>query len=362
MKKITLYLSLIFSILFSLSFTQQTEAVNSKVRDHVTIELSYDSTNSQGTAFSVFSITEKEYEYALSKKYNTSVEKTKEWLKKQNPDKIKEVLVSHSYDETFDLPRYNDKNEKMYYLILQNKPDLQDLHGFSFYTSYPIFLSFDEVEEDYLIIDMKRVFLIQTPYFFKYSSGDKQKPLWGAEFAFYQLNEKNEKEYLMSIDPLEWSVVDSSKKAYQFKSDKDGLVDVPDLGLDFGTYYFEETKAPEEYEITKESQEISLVIEEAEEGLLMMINGVKLYPNQAGDLPQDIIKDGLPRVLNDPIPPVIPKEPDPKVPPKEEVPKKETPSKGFLPQTGESRWAFSSVGLLLMAFAIFYKKRRKENE
>lgn len=166
----------------------------------------------------------------------------------------------------------------------------------------------------------------------------------------------------MSIDPLEWSVVDSSKKAYQFKSDKDGLVDVPDLGLDFGTYYFEETKAPEGYEITKESQEISLVIKKTEEGLLMMINGVKLYPNQAGDLPQDIITDGLPRVLNDPITPVIPKEPDPKVPPKEEVPKKETPSKGFLPQTGESRWAFSSVGLLLMAFAIFYKKRRNENE
>lgn len=77
-------------------------------------------------------------------------------------------------------------------------------------------------------------------------------------------------------------------------------------------------------------------------------------------------------MLNNPIPPVIPKEPDPKVPPKEEIPKKEVPkkevpkkekpSKGFLPQTGESRWAFSSVGLLLMAFAIFYKKRRNENE
>ncbi|MBO0437439.1 prealbumin-like fold domain-containing protein [Vagococcus fluvialis] len=367
MKKISLYLGLIFSIFLSFSFTKDVEAINSKVRDYVTIELSYDSTNREGTSFSIFGITETEYEYALSKNYDTSVEKTREWLRKQNSEKIKDVLISHTYNGTFDLPRYNEKNEKMYYLILQNKPDLQDLNGFSFYTSYPIFLSFDDVEEDYLVIDMKRIFLIQTPYFFKYSSGDHQKPLEGAEFAFYQLTDKKEKEYLMSIDPIEWSVTESSKTAYQFKSDKDGLVDVPDLGLELGTYYFEETKAPNGFEITKESQKISLAIEETEEGLLMTINGEKLYPSQAGDLPKDIITGGLPRVLNNPIPPVIPKEPDPKVPPKEEIPKKEVPkkekpSKGFLPQTGESRWAFSSVGLLLMAFAIFYKKRRNENE
>lgn len=370
MKRFILWLSIILISLVSIpSLRVQAEEINS-IND-VTVHLKHNTNSNEETTFSVYGISASHYEKALSMGVQTTVEKTKAWLKENGIDKAKEVLVSSSNQTTFNLPRYNNSQELMYYVILQKYPNREGMNGKDIYEATPTFLSLENYNDEVIFIETKRIFIIQTPYFFKYSSGDNQIPLEQAEFAFYQLTSSGDKEYLSSVDPIEWKTGISSKEAYQFTSDKDGLVAMPDLGLELGEYYFEETKAPDGYTIGKGAEKVALVISETEEGLVMTINGEVLEGMQAGEFSSEVIEKGQPRVLNDrtkeppkkEIPEVPKKEVPPgKVPPTNTPFEKDPPRKGFLPQTGENLWAFSSVGLLLMFVALVFMKRGKENE
>ncbi|MFW8053342.1 SpaA isopeptide-forming pilin-related protein [Vagococcus fluvialis] len=354
-------LILLFSFLVGLTCFVgiQSEAEEQRANTDVLVKLIHENNGNHPTEFLIYGISENDYNKALEMKLELSVNKTKEWLKANKLSILEELTVMPSTISEVSLPRYNEQRERMYYILVQKKPDREGMNGKELYQVFPSFISFDELEEETMTIETKRVFLIQTPYFFKYSSGNQQKPLKDAEFAFYQLNESHQKEYLMSLDPIEWQVTSNSKEAWQFKSDENGLVTIPDLGLELGTYYFEETKAPKDYLISDTSREIPLVISEDDEGLKMSINGEQLVPMQAGELPEETLLEGKPRVLNElhEVPPSEVKPPNNNttggIKPKNE---------SFLPKTGEIQWAFSSVGFLLLLIGFIYIKRRKENE
>ncbi|MGL5685562.1 MAG: prealbumin-like fold domain-containing protein [Vagococcus fluvialis] len=357
MKKIMIWLSLLIVSLVTVTATSSAEEVTTSP-NNVTVELTHETSSETGTTFSVFGITQKDYEYALSQKLELSSQKTKAWIKKNGLPLIKEVWVGKSNKVVFDLPKYNSEQELMYYVILQNLPENEE-NGITSYEAFPSYVSLDEQDSSYLKIQTKRVSLALNPYFFKYSSGDNQKPLEKAEFIFYRLNELNEREYLIDSESNQFSLIKNKDEARKFTSEKNGLVIMDNNQLIPGTYYFEEVKAPEGFQMTLESKQIELVVSKDMEGqLTMTVKGTELEPVQAGKLPQDIIKQGTPRVLNDPI---LGK-------PIEKDPPTKTPSnnkpirKGYLPQTGESILAVSSFGFVLMFIAYKLMKRGRENE
>ena len=359
MKKIILWFSLLLIGILTIPTVLAEEVTRPASNTEVTIELNHDNQSFEGTTFSIYGISRKNYEYALSHKYEISVEKTKTWLSEQGISKVKEVWVSSSNKASFNLPKYNAQQELMYYIILQNKPDYEGEDGKEVYESFPSFVSLEGMEEDFISIHTKRVVMSQMPYFFKYSSGLNQQPLAEAEFVLYRENLLDEREYLIDIEPLRFQVIKNVKEAFVLTSDKKGLMVLPTTELPKGTYYFEEIKAPQGYKMTEFSKKVSLVISEDTEGnSIININGDHLIAFQAGELPQEVINSGLPRVLNDPLKDTPIKEEPPKIIPEG----KEPPKKGYLPKTGESVVAVSGFGLLLMFVAYSLMKRVKENE
>ncbi|MEG2254651.1 MAG: SpaA isopeptide-forming pilin-related protein [Vagococcus sp.] len=346
------FISLCIGLLYLIPVETQAISPN-----EVKVQLTHESQSQEVTAFSIYGISRSDYEKALNLGMELSIEKTKEWLSTKKTPKVKQVIVDASHKAEFTLPRNNALGEQMYYVLVQNQPDREGVNGKDIYQVSPSFISFDDLEEPTLYIYTKRVFMAQLPYFFKYSEKEA-KPLANAEFAFYQFNELHEKVYLTNLDPLEWQVLKDGSQAYSFKSDDQGLVMMPDIGLEEGTYYFEETKAPVGYKISKESTQITLVIKDNEEGRVMTLNNHILHATEAGVLPEDIIKKGEPRVINE-----LETDPPETSTPKTQTTIKETPKgSSFLPKTGEKAWSFGLVGLVLMSVAILLLKRRKENE
>lgn len=352
MKRIIIWISLLMlGVVLIKPITVQ--AIETDNDDFVTIELNHNSNDSEGTQFFIYGISETDYKSALSKKLEVSIDKTKQWLKDEGIVKLNEVLVSSSNKVIFPLAKYNEQRDRMYYVILQSKPDREGINGKDIYESFPSFISLDAVEDNYLSIETKRVFMYQTPYFFKYSSGTNQRPLSNAEFILYQETSNNERKYLVNAETMSFDVISDLNKAWRFKSDNNGLVILPNIELAVGSYFFEETKSPEGYKMTLESKKIPLVIsEDSETGVSISVKGEKLKAVQAGELPNEVIKNGTPRVLND----------SNEIPPKNVPPGNNTPPKSFLPKTGESIITFSSFGLLLIFIAFRLMKRGKENE
>lgn len=358
MKKIILWFGLLL-IGFLTIPTVFAEEIKSTINTNITLELNHDNESFEGTTFSIYGISRKNYEYALSHKYETSVEKTKKWLSEQSIEKVKEILVSSSNKANFDLPKYNAQQELMYYIILQNKPDYEGENGEDIYESFPSFVSLEEMEDDFISIHTKRVFISQIPYFFKYSAGANQQPLANAEFVLFRENLVNEREYLTDVDSMTFQTIKNINETFVLTSDKDGLIVLSSTELPKGTYYFEEVVAPQGYEITDTSKKVPLIVSEDSEGKsTISVNGENLVALQAGELPQEVIASGFPRVLNNP----VKDKPIKEDPPKVITEGKEPPKKGYLPQTGESIVAVSGFGLLLMFVAYSLMKRGKENE
>lgn len=354
---------IVISLLLSaiLLFAVKANGASLSLDSEVIVELHHKSDSTQPSEFLLYELKASDYHRALALNLDVSVEKTKEWVRKNELPLTKSLLVDSSQQSTVSLPRHDFSGEKLYYLLLQKGPEAIEGSKFNKYQVFPSFISFDDVETDYLTIETKRVFFSQVPYFFKYSSDENSEPLENAEFALYELTPEAQKKYLTSIEPIEWQVLEDGNQAWTFKSDKQGLVLLPDLGLDLGTYYFEEIKAPVGYDITSESKKVPLIITEDSDGLTISVNGENLTPMQAGELPKEIVSKGQPRVLNKKKV-TVPKEP-PNLSDKTNkiVPKGES-HQGILPKTGESKWMVSSVGLVIIAMTFLYKKRGRQNE
>lgn len=354
MKRLILWLGILLTAITIPSIT--TQATETENMNKVTVHLKHQSLSETGTTFSIFGLTSEQYTEALNQKIETSVDKTNRWLGQKEIVKEQEIWVSSSNEAVFSLSKYDVNSTLKYYVILQNQPEMDATNDPSTNTTYesmPIFVSLDSDVDGELFIETKPINIETSIYFFKYSAGTIQKPLEGAEFAFYRLTSTNKKEYLMQVNPITWDDKVTADQATQFKSNKIGLVELPNVSLPIGTYYFEETKAPVGFSMTDNSKKVPVTILEEQEAKKVTVNQETLNKKQAGLLSQNVLANATPKVFNNPVSEKI----------SQPVTSKNEPlRKGFLPQTGESLMTFTSLGLIMMIVAFGLMKRGKENE
>lgn len=236
----------------------------------------------------------------------------------------------------------------------------------------------------------KPITLTNRAYFYKYSSGDDQKPLKGAQFVLAKseagqtkyLN-ATEDDFITSADPS------SDKQIKKFVSAENGLV-LCDIFLAQGSYFFSEVKAPSGYEITSEAKKVEV---EVHADMQITVKGQKLAELVGGLVPSSFTE--APKVLNDKKSlkdePTTPQKPTDQNGPKgeEDTPNKEnmpnrsdkeatageklsshktTTAKGngggMLAQLGEKNSLISVLGGLIVSFAAIalFKQRKERSE
>lgn len=235
----------------------------------------------------------------------------------------------------------------------------------------------------------KPITLTNRAYFYKYSSGDDQKPLKGAQFVLAKseagqtkyLN-ATEDDFITSADPS------SDKQIKKFVSAENGLV-LCDIFLAQGSYFFSEVKAPSGYEITSEAKKVEV---EVHADMQITVKGQKLAELVGGLVPSSFTE--APKVLNDkkslkdePTTPQKPTDQNGKgeedTPNKENMPNrsdkeatageklsshKTTTAKGngggMLAQLGENKSLISILGIMLVSFAAIalFKQRKERSE
>lgn len=236
----------------------------------------------------------------------------------------------------------------------------------------------------------KPITLTNRAYFYKYSSGDDQKPLKGAQFVLAKseagqtkyLN-ATEDDFITSADPS------SDKQIKKFVSAENGLV-LCDIFLAQGSYFFSEVKAPSGYEITSEAKKVEV---EVHADMQITVKGQKLAELVGGLVPSSFTE--APKVLNDKKSlkdePTTPQKPTDQNGPKgeEDTPNKEnmpnrsdkeatageklsshktTTAKGngggMLAQLGEKNSLISVLGALIVSFAAIalFKQRKERSE
>lgn len=219
----------------------------------------------------------------------------------------------------------------------------------------------NSTELDQIHIYPKNVGYVRDPYFFKLGKTegiDELTPLEGVPFALYQefegtklylqqsevIDLKNK--WVASEDPL------NDPNVTKFVSDADGVVTTNERYLPSGTYYFEELKAAEGYEITAAEQHIEVVVPpswEDEDGnhLYVTVNGYQMEELASGKVPQVAYERQEPRVYNlrrDPTTPTTPPTQKPK-------------PGGKLPTTGEAKTFVFLLGVLIVVVALYLRKR-----
>ncbi|MGX7204179.1 pilin N-terminal domain-containing protein [Enterococcus pingfangensis] len=230
-----------------------------------------------------------------------------------------------------------------------------------------------EEELSQIHIYPKNVGYLRDPYFFKYGKTSKTEegigvPLEGTEFVLYQLV-NGEKLYLdiSSLNDLQNVWVPSNDplnnaNITKFISDKDGLVSMNGHFLGSGTYYFEEVKGIEGYEITEEDQAIEVIVPDLWEDE----NGNPNYVTVNGQIMDELIEGGVPDSAYEKIEPRVynyqaSTDPEKVIPeqPSGQTPEATPPKKPFLPVTGEAKTLISLIGLLILGIVAFIWYRRK---
>lgn len=230
-----------------------------------------------------------------------------------------------------------------------------------------------EEELSQIHIYPKNVGYLRDPYFFKYGKTSKTEegigvPLEGTEFVLYQLV-NGEKLYLdiSSLNDLQNVWVPSNDplnnaNITKFISDKDGLVSMNGHFLGSGTYYFEEVKGIEGYEITEEDQAIEVIVPDLWEDE----NGNPNYVTVNGQIMDELIEGGVPDSVYEKIEPRVynyqaSTDPEKVIPeqPSGQTPEATPPKKPFLPVTGEAKTLISLIGLLILGIVAFIWYRRK---
>ncbi|WP_314577245.1 pilin N-terminal domain-containing protein [Enterococcus gilvus] len=233
---------------------------------------------------------------------------------------------------------------------------------------------------------LKNHLIVRKPYFYKYgqdATGKDEGALAGAEFQLYKL--VKDKKYYLHEAPFnngnKW-VASGEAEIKTFISDKLGKVSLGDQALTPGTYYFEEIKAPEGFEITEQAKKIQVLIPaNTEEAIQIMID------NKTFTMDQAKVRNTRPEKPTTPTEPTEPSEPteptEPTIPSEEPVPTSPDPPSGNgnrlpstlgassttstkrLPQTGMLNQPImilaGAVVLLLIGFVI-YKRNQPEEE
>ena len=96
----------------------------------------------------------------------------------------------------------------------------------------------------------------------KYADGNEETKLAGAEFVLYKTVEGAKKYYKLDNDTVTW--VDNEADATVVTTDQNGAARLQ--GIDSGTYYLHETKAPAGYNLLKTDVEITITATYGKDG------------------------------------------------------------------------------------------------
>lgn len=230
--------------------------------------------------------------------------------------------------------------------------------------------SSEELQE--IHIYPKNVGYLRDPYFFKYGrqrgTTEKGKPLEGAVFALYQMIEGGK--YYLDMAPAndlknQWiKPADNDplndKNVSKFISDKEGLVTTGQRFLPSGTYYFEELKGVEGYEMDEASKRIEVIIPEfwvdaKGQPQYVVVNGQEMAELESGKVPVSAYESATPRVYNETVKETTDKPKEPSGP--------SNPGQSgkwsVFPQTNEARTLISLLGILLLLGAVLLIKKER---
>lgn len=276
------------------------------------------------------------------KSLNQGIEK---YIKQNNV----QLVETERTDENGQAIFHADKSIGKAYLIVQEQVKHFDNNGLVYeqMTDPIAFVPADQkVHQNILSIDTKSAIITRMPYFFKYGRtlDQKETPLAGVKFVFYRLN-NNRKEYLTNDN--NWQIVtnplhDSAIK--KIVSDENGLVALNDTKLVAGEYYFEEVATLKNFEISKLAQQIKVnipAVNSINDVLPITVNGQPLSKISAGTMPDYIMKNAQPRILNYQKKPTI------------------LPA---LPATGAAIGSISVIGLVMVILVLFMKQRNRKKK
>ncbi|MDG3213647.1 SpaH/EbpB family LPXTG-anchored major pilin [Streptococcus suis] len=157
------------------------------------------------------------------------------------------------------------------------------------------------------------------------------KPLAGAEFVVRNADATTAKYLKIDAVTKEISWVDTYEEAFKFKTGDDGIVDI--TGLKYGTYYLEETIAPDDYVKLSERIPFTVAFDSYSSRITYEVIPLSQFDESDSDTPTEFKEHNVPN----------------------------TP-KGFLPSTGGAGIIlFVALGAAMVGLAgVYFVSRRKD--
>lgn len=300
-----------------------------------------------GATFSVYDVSTRFYdltktgiaEQEAQKKISEEADQAVEVAElNQKYTKVAEDQTGKDGIVTFDLATYHSGDQGKVYLFMETKIPAQASHKTS---NLVIGLPNNAIGKDNILhLYAKNQPQIRRPFFYKYGrdSSKDDKKLAGAEFCVYK--ETDGRTYYLHKEKYNnqnaWVEDKNDQGILRITSDTNGLVALGDYILPPGIYFFEETKAPEGYEITSESKKVKIEIPES------FTQPIKVT---VGDTTSSINDAKVINIKKTEVPPDVPK--------------------GKLPTTNEQQsigWTLLGILILVSATGLLIKRSRTKEE
>lgn len=226
----------------------------------------------ESATFSVYDVSSRFYELTdtglekqeAQKKISEEADQAAEKNELSNYTKVAENQTGKDGIVTFELANYHSGSLGKVYLFMETSVPEQVAYKAS---NIVVGLPYAAIGSDNILhLYPKNQLQFRRPFFYKYGrqSTDpaEDQKLAGAEFRVYK--ELAGKTYYLHKDKYNnnnaWVEDETDEGILQVVSDQNGLVELAEYILPAGTYFFEETKAPEGYEITADSRKVKIEI------------------------------------------------------------------------------------------------------
>ncbi|MBZ5960313.1 MULTISPECIES: pilin N-terminal domain-containing protein [Leuconostoc gelidum group] len=350
-------IAIVSAVLFSFSLSHKN--VEADLSNPVTIKLNHQLSvygsdpmaymPGANVTFNLYDLTDDYQKHQNDENYFQTLKSLNQGIEKYIKQNNVQLIETEKTNENGQAIFHADRSIGKAYLIVQEQVKHFDNNGLVYeqMTDPIAFVPADQkMSQDILTIDTKSAIVKRVPYFFKYGRTLDQKEtlLAGVKFVFYRLN-GSRREYLTNdnnwqivTDPLHDSVI---KKIV---SDENGLVALNDTKLVAGEYYFQEVATLKNFEISKLAQQIKVhipAVNSVDDVLPITVNGQPLSKVSAGVMPNYVMKNAQPRILNyQKRPTVLP----------------------FLPATGVAIGSVSIIGLMMVMLVLYLKQRDRKKK